>query len=303
MIDSRAMDVDDKDGFGPIRITQAMGASTETRHTDDTCTNRRIAEICVSFLTVVPILQSSSGEATRDTELTDFVLGSADEKFFLLAPIFLDKVRQRVLSLNINTLDNFLDKLAPLLESYAYSRSERAQLLVTQFLHSTLPIWLQKSVATTDVGHRIRQLTGWLSGILRSKKIRYWRVRDAIIRFLDEYLTLDPRQEIWSLPDDDDDGIDTFEFKQQPAAILPFLGADEDIRVRFRAGVANARLFSIARQIGQDVEGVYVDVKERLTREMDKYASSSGLSGLRLTSGLTVTSTCLHECLPLETLW
>jgi serine-protein kinase ATM len=266
--DSRAMDVDDKDGFGPIRTTRTIGASTETRQADDIGTNRCIAEICMSFLTVVPILQSSSGEPTRDAELTDFVLGCVDEKFFLLAPIFLDNVRQRTLNLNVNTLDNFLDKLAPLLGTYIYSRSERLQLLVTQFLHSTLPIWLQKSVATTDVGHHIRQLTAWLSEIVRNKKIRYWRVRDSIIRFLDDYLALDPRQEIWTLFDDDD-GVGTSEF-QQPVAILPFLGADEDIRVRFRAGVANARLFSLARQIGQDAEGVYVDIKEWLTREMDK---------------------------------
>jgi serine-protein kinase ATM len=271
-IDSRAMDVDDKDGFGPIRTTRMAGASAETQHADDTSANRCTAEICISFLTLVPILQSSSGEPTRDKELTDLVLDCADTTFFLLCPIFLDKVHQRVLNLNTDNLENLLYKLEPLLRPYPYSQSEGMQLLVTQFLHSTLPIWLQKSVATTDLGRHIRQLAGWLCEILKNKKIRYWRVRDSVIHFLDGYLTLDPFQEICSMPDDDE-GITTIKYDQLPAALLPFLVADEDIRVRVRAGVASARLFSLARQIGQPAERVYLDIKEWLTREMDKCVS------------------------------
>jgi ataxia telangiectasia mutated family protein len=262
------MDVDDKDGFGPIRTTQTATPLAENQHLNNSGANCCITEICVSFLTLVPILQSSSGEPTRDKELTEFVLDCAAESFILVGYAFFNKICQRTLTLSMNNLDNFLEKLESLLQEYAWSRSEKIQLLAVHLLQSTLPLWLQRSVAVADTGHKIRLLCDWLSNMIIKKKARYWRVRDYIARFLEKYLSLDPQQEIWLIRDD----AELLQNNQLPQSMLPSLGADEDIRVRFRAAVLSPRLFSVARTIGRDPMLVYVDIKQYLTVVLSRYA-------------------------------
>jgi len=259
--DSRALqstnEADDKDGFGPIRTTQR---SPETRpQTEVGTAHRCIIEACVSFLAVVPILQSTSGEPTRDKELAELVLNSND-KFHLVASIFFNKVAHRLLNLSSNNLQQFLDKIEQLLTQYNYSRSEKMQALATQVLDSTLHLWLQDSVKSSDVGEDIRVLCRWISDILREDKIRSWRLRDLVVRFLDRYLAMDPKQAAWPISED---GLEVL-----PANLLPILGADRDIRVRFRVAVVNARLFSIARDIGCEPLVLYNTIKQRLTIDL-----------------------------------
>lgn len=267
-----AMDADEKDGFGPIRTTQQ---SPEThQQTENTKATQCIIEVCTTFLAVAPILQSSSGEPTRDRELTELVLECSVEKFLIVGPIFFDKVRQRTLNMSVNIFNDFLHKFEEILTPYVYSRSETVQLLVTHFLDSTMHLWLQQSVATSEVGDKARQLCRWRADLLRRNKIRSWKVRDRFARFLDRYLALDPLQVVWSIASHDEDGNDVEEgLEVLPAAMLPMLGADEDIRVRFRAAVVNARLFSIARSIEHDSLLLYNDIKQWYTVDIDKWVS------------------------------
>ena len=145
------------------------------------------------------------------------------------------------------------------------------QLLVVDLLYSTLPLWSQQSVAVADTGHKIRYLCSWLSQALIKKKIRYWRVREWIARFLDEYLSLDPYEKIWMIQDGEvsDPLLDS----ERPYAMLPAFGADQDMRVRFRTAVLSPRLFSVARTAGRDSMMVYSDIKQHLTVDLSRYGS------------------------------
>jgi serine-protein kinase ATM len=268
-----AMDIDDGDGFAPIRTTHAITQSAETSQpTDSVWANQCIADSCMTFLAIVPILQSSSGEPTRDKDLTELVLNSSDDKFLLLGPLYFGKVRQRILNISLNALDGFLDKFDQMLKPYTYSRSEKLQLLTTQFLDSTLHHWKQDAVSRSEVGERIRDLCQWLSDALRRNQIRSWRTRDCVARFMRRYLAEDPEQDIWStvLPDEEGGKVKP---EALPAAILPMLGADQDIRVRFRVAFENASLFSVASKTGQDPSQVYSEIKAWLTDDIDKWVS------------------------------
>jgi ataxia telangiectasia mutated family protein len=265
-LDSRAVQAihegDDKDGFGPIRTTQQ---APETRQqAEDGTVHRCIVEVCMSFSAVVPILQASSGEPTRDKELTEFVL-HADNNFHLVASVFFNKIGQRLLNLGSNNLDRFLRKIGDLLTQYNYSRSEKLQVLVTHFLDSTLHLWLQGSAMDNEVGDNVRALCHWISNILREDKIRSWKLRDYVIRFLDKYLVMDPRQAFWSHGEDDTETL--------PSSLLPMLGADRDLRVRFRAALVNARLFSVARTIAEDALALYDTIKQHLTLDLKECVS------------------------------
>lgn len=270
---------DEKDGFGPIRSVQQSPEFHQQAEDDNA--NRCVVEVSMTFLAVAPILQSSSGEPTRDKELIELILG-CENKFFLAASILFDKVGQRNLNLNVNNLDMFLDKFADLLPQYQYARSERLQLLVTHFLDSTLHLWIQNPVANSEVGDHIRSLCVWISGMLKSNKIQSWRTRDRVACFLDRYLAQDPFQVVWS---EGEDGGGT---ELLPAIMLPGLGADEDIRVRFRAAVANSRLFTIARVVGQDPILLYDTIKRSLTLNILECALYSMLASYTLLTLFTL---------------
>ncbi|KAG1759417.1 hypothetical protein EDD22DRAFT_865200 [Suillus occidentalis] len=49
------------------------------------------------------------------------------------------------------------------------------------------------------------------------------------------------------------------------------LNMDQDVRERFRAAVANARLFTLARFAGQNSLDMYNIIKEGLTKDLSNY--------------------------------
>lgn len=204
----------------------------------------------------------------------DIVLNCAEsqpEMFLLAFPIILDKIRQGTLNLGVKSLDNFLDELSKLLQLYAYARSNRLQSLAARFLDSTLDIWASSEVAIGDALDKFRQLCKWFAGALRKKKIRAWAVRDILARFLDRYLIKDPTESTWTSTGDDSD-----EAEGLPSALLPMMGADADIRVRFRVAVINARLFAFARRVHRPVVDMYNAIKESYTVDLDKCVATGG---------------------------
>jgi ataxia telangiectasia mutated family protein len=163
-----------------------------------------------------------------------------------------------------------LDEFSKLLQLYTYARSERLQLLATQFLNSTVHVWLVKPVATGEVGDKVRQLYEWLSGTLRKQKIRGWKIRDSFACFLDRYLACDPSQVTWPAPDEKDEQQQLDRLNSLPVSLLPMMGSDRDIRVRFRVAVINARLFAIAHRVQHSALAMYDMIKRWYTIDIDK---------------------------------
>lgn len=257
----------DNDGFGPIRTTTTRQSSDVSEDRDASYFNCIVLETCIAFLTVGPALQSASGEATRDKSLTEVVLSCAESRpsvFILVCPILLQKTRQGFVNLSVKNLDNFLDELGNLLQLYEYARSRRAQLLAAQFLDSTLDTWASGQIVMGEVLGKVRNFCDWLFGALKKQKIKDWFVRDFLARFLDRYLAKDPDQSVWSGTDDEDT-------EHLPDSLLPMMTSDEDIRVRFRVAVINARLFAVARRVGRSALTLYDSIKQWYTVDLDNY--------------------------------
>ncbi|KAF8074865.1 hypothetical protein FPV67DRAFT_1475236, partial [Lyophyllum atratum] len=263
------MDVDEQDGFEPIR-TSIEHSTNQNDLTADIHSRHFILDVCFSFLTVGPALQSASGEPTRDKDLMELILNCAEprpEAFLLVFPIALEKSRQRTLNMSVKSLDSFLNEVARLLQSYQYARSHRLQSLAILLLASTLEIWASPDVAIGETLDKVRQLCDWLSLALRKKKIRFWAVRDSLARFFDQYLLKDPTEHAWFLEEDQEQT----EGEELPSSLLPMMGADDDMRVRFRVAVINARLFAFARRTGRPINSVYVAIKDQLTVHLENF--------------------------------
>ena len=261
----------DNDGFGPIRTTAARQFSAVSEDIDASYFSRIVMKVCVAFLTVGPALQSASGEPTRDRSLTELVLNSAKLRpsvFFLVCSILFQKTRQGFVNLSVKNIDSLLDELGNLLQMYEYAKSRRAQLLATEFLDSTLDTWASGQIVMGEVLGKVRHFCDWLSGALRKRRIKDWLVRDLLAQFLDRYLAKDPNQSTWASADSDEEDAENM-----PDALLPMMGSDEDIRVRFRVAVINARLFAVARHVGRSALSLYDSIKQWYTVDLDKYAS------------------------------
>ncbi|KDQ61410.1 hypothetical protein JAAARDRAFT_509432 [Jaapia argillacea MUCL 33604] len=273
LLDTRspqAMDID-TDGFG---------SSTRTHHTplqldgplnsDNSHIFQSILASSITFLALAPVLQASSGEPTRDRELCEFLLQCDGDRFVLAGSPYFDNVQNRTLSLTVATVEKFLDKFGTLLDQYAFSRSERLQLMLIHFLDSTSYTWLNHAIINAEVGGQIRNLSHWLSTMLQKGKIRSWKIRDRLAAFLDHYLVQDPSQGVWK-PGEDDDAPATADSIVLPSAILPTLGRDEDIRVRFRVALTNCRLFSLIRSLNEDPKDLYMAIRTHLCTDLTNY--------------------------------
>lgn len=266
------MDIDDGDGFAPIRTSQ-MASQTREVKSQHAVASRYSAQICIAFLVLVPIRQSASREPTRDKDLSDIIVQSDADNFLLLAPPYLDHVRDHFLTLSPAGLGELWTTFEQLLKQYAYGRSEKLHLTVIHALDSTSHIWLHGTDKNCDeIRDRAYQLCQWVSSRLTKNKIYSWRVRCSFACFMGRYLEQDPQEAFWSVSggeeadgeqqNGDDDPI--------PSTMLPGLGADEDIRIRLKVAMINARSLSPARLGTQDATTLYGQFKEPLSTDTNK---------------------------------
>ncbi|KAK0188952.1 hypothetical protein F5146DRAFT_1204581 [Armillaria mellea] len=256
-----AMDVD----FGPVRT-----GSRQLSDWDDVANVRLIADTCMSFLATVPILQSSSGEPTRDAELTDIVLKCQEDhsdRFIFLCSVLGRKFRCKTLHLGVEVLRNFLDGIADLSNKYPYTRDEKYQLLVGHFLESILVIWIPIYEGKGPSSETGGQLLSQMALALKAGNIKSWKVRDTLARLYDRFVVENPSLSGWPFYEGEEDDPD--KTVVSPDTLLPLMGEDVDVRVRFRAAVANAHLFSFAQKTERDPNLVYAGIKSHYAVNLD----------------------------------
>ncbi|KAK0202615.1 hypothetical protein DFS33DRAFT_1384994 [Desarmillaria ectypa] len=258
-----AMDVD----FGPVRT-----GSRQLSDWDDVVDIRLIADTCMSFLATVPILQSLSGEPTRDNELSGIVLSCQEDhsdRFILLCSVLGEKFRCKTLHLGVEALQKFLAGIVDLSNKYPYARDEKYQLLVGHFLESILLIWIPINEADGPGSEHGGQLLLQMARALKAGIVKSWKVRDALVRLYDRFVVVNPSLSGWPFSEVEED--DPSEVVASPDILLPLVGGDFDIRVRFRAAVANAHLFSFAQKTERDPNLVYAGIKSRYVVDLDDY--------------------------------
>ncbi|KAG5221127.1 Serine/threonine-protein kinase [Salix suchowensis] len=243
-----------------------------------------ITKMCISFLAFVPILESSSAEATRDKDLTDLVLACATsshpENFLQVCPALLDHVRCGAITLNPRTLEAYLAGVGHISPMYAYAKNDILQGLVIRVLDSTCHIWLDPSDLLEGIRDKVSQLCQWLCTTTSQRLLGSWRVRDSAACFLDRYLDCDPTQVSWTK-------LNGRELTR-PADLLSMMIADEDIRVRFRAATLAPRLLALVRLGARRPEVQYDSIRLKLSTNLKHSAVRRGPYWHML-------ETCLHS--------
>jgi len=249
------MEVDEADGFGPIRTSQTTQAEKKL---DANTTLRHIARICIDFLSLIPILQSTSGETTRDKELLEIILSADGDAFLSMILSYSDNVRHGRFNLGVNAMDALLLRISQHMGDPTFAKREQTHLEVIRFLGSTIGVWLQPSAA--DVLDKVQSLFKFYSDMIARKKVKSWRIRYTFSCFMSDYLNRDPWQKT----------LITAECSL-PSELLPQLGSDEDIRVRFKLATLNAKILSPTNLADKDASTVYRELKEGLSTDLSQY--------------------------------
>ena len=251
---SNTIEVDEADGFGPIRTSQTSQAEKKL---DVNSTLRHIARICIDFLALTPFLQSTNGETTRDKELLEIILGADGDAFLSMIPAYSENIYRGRLNLGVNAMDTLLLRFSNHMSDPPFSKREQTHLEVIRFLGATVGVWLQPAAA--DVLNKVQSLYKYYSDMIVRKKARSWRVRYAFACFTSDYLNKDPWQKTW---------IDVELECSLPSELLPQLGSDEDIRVRFKLATLSAQLLSPVNLADKDALTVYRESKRGLSTEL-----------------------------------
>jgi len=251
------MEVDEADGFGPIRTSQTAQAE---KTLDVNTTLRHIARICIDFLSLIPILQSANDETARDKELLEIILDADGDAFLSMVPSYSDNARRGRFNLGINATDTLLVRFSQHMGDPFFAKREQTHLEVIRFLDSTIGVWLQPSAA--DVLNKVQSLFKFYSDMVVRKKVRSWRIRYAFSCFMSGYINKDPWQKAWNAVEVD---------CSPPSELLPQLGSDEDIRVRFKLATLSAKLLSPTNLAGKDASTVYLELKEGLSTDLSQY--------------------------------
>lgn len=264
-----AMDVDEKDGFGPIRTTAPQVTSSDSANPELGQNFQQLLSVCIGFAACSPFLQSPSGKTAREPHLTESILkATVDPKRFCIAcPIFFHFVRQKVLHLSLRTQQQFVDEFGSLLRQYALSKSQSFIYVVLDFLMSTLGVWKTEDDLGKEIHDNIKHLYAWLSLLMKRQNCGSWALRDAIARFLGNFLSEDPSQDFWASEEHFDQHQDYQDCL--PSSILPRLSGDPDIRVRFRVALLNAGLFSISHLFQRNSTELYGDMKRFYLNDLD----------------------------------
>lgn len=223
----------------------------------------------------------------------DVIISTAADKpstFRLAFPILLHQVRRGIITLSAKYIERFLEEFGDLLKQYAFSRSEEFQRLLVALLTVCLPFCNLDEADARDVDHQFNDLCAWIFEVLQSKKFKSWSLRDDLSRFLLAYITAFSSERPGALlrqrnaSQVEDEGLSLQDAKENPddihdlgvpTALVLRLNEDVDMRVRFRAAVINAHLYSFLTEEDFPAIQLYDHMRQRYTTSLDKCVSSS----------------------------
>ncbi|KIY63461.1 hypothetical protein CYLTODRAFT_493892 [Cylindrobasidium torrendii FP15055 ss-10] len=276
------MDVDD--GFGTIRMASTQAGQVTQQGAEEASPGRDVVYLCLSFLTRVPLLQSSTALPTRAGDLIDTVLSAEPDVFVALAPALFEQFREKSLHPGTDALHKIVSKIYELVGGYHFNQDMSFHLLALNFLESVFVTWrtLQpKPVETQDLFKMIQ----WLADYARP-----WRVRDASLKLFDIFMVEDPDLVSW--PEAEEDDADEDKLKA-PDALAARLNSDADIRVRFRGGPCSAHQLAFAHARGGDSDKTYMAMLDSLPRQLENF--EHGVTRLLTLANIAITSSAVRR--------
>ncbi|GAA5887702.1 hypothetical protein JCM16303_003731 [Sporobolomyces ruberrimus] len=254
------------DGFGgdhksTNRTTQSIGASSAHRAA------QAYMAMCIRGFVTCEMATSGSTGPARLAEVIEMLTSAEGEDGILIAEQAFKTVRSGLVHFGLAQCHSILTYFGnDLLSTYRYARDERFHLVALRFLYCVSPTWVRAEDATEEFGIFARQLCAFYINGLRKKVTSSWKIRLQILVLFDEYLRIDPTLHYWKVGSAlviSDDGVVI-----SPNNIIPFMLADVDFRVRFRASSSAPRLFQLYYEIGLPEQPLFEDIRSKVTFDL-----------------------------------
>ncbi|KAH8103969.1 hypothetical protein BXZ70DRAFT_923785 [Cristinia sonorae] len=265
MLSSSKEQIRDKDNFGSAGTPRIVDGNSTRQALLRTAARWDIANVCITSMAVLPILQSSSGAPTRDKRLLGTIGNFELEDWQKLGPAFIDNVRTQTLHLSVDNLLRILESIGDLLQGDSDAAQDTSnQLLVITLLEATMHIWLP---GDSDLFSHVALLFSWLCNIFVKPAMASWACRDRFTQFLGSCMAADPSQTL--LQGLDENGDEWVPAEIRPFTLLPTMGGDVDIRVRFRAAVVNVQLVRNATYLNAMPMAIYAEIRRYLNTDLE----------------------------------
>ncbi|GAA6019897.1 hypothetical protein JCM11491_004857 [Sporobolomyces phaffii] len=252
-----------KDDFDDVR-SSSRTAQSSVRPTTAHRAAQAYMAMCIRGFTSGEMALSGSTGPVRLTEVVEAITSSEGEDGIVVAEQLLKAVKSGIVSLGLAQCNSILTYLGnDLLPDYRYARDERFHLVALRFLESVSTTWVKAEGPTEEFGTLARQLCAFYINALRKTVLASWKIRLQLMALFDEYLRIDPALHYWKVGNVmivSDGGLII-----SPNNIIPFMLADSDFRVRFRASSSAPRLFQVYHEIGLAVQPLFEDIRSHLT--------------------------------------
>ncbi|THH32523.1 hypothetical protein EUX98_g1663 [Antrodiella citrinella] len=264
------IDASDGDNFAAMDTARVAATGFVRTHLLGMEAHQQIISVCVTCIAVFPILESTSGEPTRDRKLLKLIETFELEDWLMVGPAFIENVRLKTLHLSTGDLTTVLENIGNVLKHRSANDSP-GQFLVIALLQATMHIWIDSKALLGYIG----PLCSWLCTLFTKSALRSWTCRDRFVQFLGSYIEVDPAQAAW-------EGMGDEPPELKPSDMLPIVGEDLDVRVRFRAAVANASLVRNAHSLGSQPMDVYTGIKAHTSVDVDESVANLLVRALQL---------------------
>lgn len=250
------------DDFGEINVAESDTMPQSREAIECRTTSASLTRALARFRVSGPMLVSPSGHPSRDSGLINAWLSTEGTRFVQLGQVICDLLQDGLLRLSIDAVDLILGALEEMAGSYAYSRNDGLLEVALAFLGHSATVWLSPEAESSDIPERVICMAKFLLIKASKGQIPSWRVRLAVLLFLDEYLDYDPAASLWFRLRDESEMI------VEGAEISPFTYLtesllDTDSRVRVRAATSSAAIFYLSGFPVQNHHDVYFQALAR----------------------------------------
>jgi ataxia telangiectasia mutated family protein len=262
-----------EDDFGEIKIAESETMPLSREAVECRRTTSSLMSQLVRYRLCGAMFSSPDGNPGRDLAVINAWLAAEGPRFIQLGLVICDTLQDGLLSLNLNAVDAVLETLEEMVGSYGYSRNEGLLEIALAFLGHSAYVWVSTKAASLGLPERAIALAKFLLRKAKRGQIASWRVRLAMILFLDEFLDYDdPTSSLWTRYQEDDE-MDTDDTDITPFAYMQTALVDIDARVRIRAATSSAAVFLLEDFPAQKHADFYFQVLSRQPGQKDHWDS------------------------------
>jgi ataxia telangiectasia mutated family protein len=262
-----------EDDFGEIKIAESETMPLSREAVECRRTTSSLMSQLVRYRLCGAMFSSPDGNPGRDLAVINAWLAAEGPRFIQLGLVICDTLQDGLLSLNLNAVDAVLETLEEMVGSYGYSRNEGLLEIALAFLGHSAYVWVSTKAASLGLPERAIALAKFLLRKAKRGQIASWRVRLAMILFLDEFLDYDdPTSSLWTRFQEDDE-MDTDDTDITPFAYMQTALVDIDARVRIRAATSSAAVFLLEDFPAQKHSDFYFQALSRQPGQKDHWDS------------------------------